>query len=224
MSPLAGTMLVEEIAPRLRASLPHAVPKVGSEDHDELIQDATAMAARILTSAEARGKAPTPGNVAFYALRSVQAGRRSTGATSTDVMHPGTQLRGRSRLRSLEEPVGWEDESGETLTLGEVLASEAEDPSVTAARNSDWKALVGLLDEKARSILNCLSEGRPLVEVAVCYGISRSGIQTLKEKLERVVAEFMGEDLLAQVQRLPRWKDNIRASRERLECRIERRA
>ena len=91
MSPIAGTMLVEEIVPRLRASLSHAIPKVGAEDHDELVQDATAIAARILVSAEARGKkSVTPGNVAFYALRSVQAGRRSTGSSETDVLSPGT--------------------------------------------------------------------------------------------------------------------------------------
>jgi len=224
MSPHAGTMLVEEIAPRLRASLPYAVPKVGSEDHDELVQDATAMAARILASAEAKGKAPTPGNIAFYALRLAKAGRRSTGSTSTDVMHPGTQLRRRSHLRSLEEPVGWEDESGEPLVLGEVLSGEADDPSMSGARNLDWQSLLPTLDDKARAILECLAEERPLREVAVTYRISRTSVQTLKEKLKLSVIEFMGTDLMAQVQRLPRWKDNIRASRERLECRMERRA
>ena len=74
----------------------------------------------------------------------------------------------------------YSDEGMEPLTLGEVLASEAEDPSVTGARNLDWHALLSTLDEKARSILNCLAEGRPLLEIAVAYGISRSGVQTLK--------------------------------------------
>jgi len=217
-------MLVEEIAPRLRASLPNAVPGVRAEDREELAQDATAMAAGILASAERRGKSFTPGNIAFYAICLAKSGRRSTGSTRTDVFHPGTQLRGRSRLRSLEEPVGWEDESGEPLVLGEVLSAEAADPSMSGARNHDWQALLPTLDEKARAVLECLAEERPLQEVAITYGISRSSVQTLKEKLKQSVLEFMGADLLAQVQRLPQWKDNIRASRESLACRIERRA
>jgi len=222
MSPIAGDMLVNEIAPRIR-SLTNTVPKVGAEDSEELIQDALAMAASILASVENRGKSSiTAGNIAFYAIRLAKAGRRSTGSSKTDVLSPGTQMNGRSRVCSLEEPIGWEEGADEALTLGELLESEAEDPSVTGARNLDWHALVALLDEKARAILKCLAEGRPLLEVAMTYRISRSGVQTLKQKLERVVDEFMGPDVLAQVQRLPRWKDNIRASRERVACRVER--
>ena len=38
------------------------------------------------------------------------------------------------------------------------------------------------------------------------------------------VREFLGEDLLAQVQAAPRWRDNITAGRERVACRLERQA
>jgi len=222
MSPHAGEMLIQEVAPRIR-SLTKTLQKVGVDDREEIYQDALAFAASLIASLEARGKQlVTPGNVAFFAVRLVvKAGRRSTGSSKTDVLHPGTQLSGRSRVHSLEEPV-YDEGTQEPLTLGEVLASEAEDPSVTGARNLDWHALLSTLDEKARHILKCLAEGRPLLEVALAYGISRSGVQTIKEKLKHVVTEFMGEDLLADVQRLPAWKDNIRASREKVACRIER--
>jgi hypothetical protein len=41
MSPQASFVLQEEIIPRLRASIPRNVNQVGSEDAEELIQDAT---------------------------------------------------------------------------------------------------------------------------------------------------------------------------------------
>ena len=42
MSPQAGLMLVEEIAPRLRSAIPNAVRRVGAEDSEELVQDGIA--------------------------------------------------------------------------------------------------------------------------------------------------------------------------------------
>lgn len=94
MSPQAGELLVHEIAPRLRSTIPYSVPCVGAEDAEELLQDALATAASLLASAEARGKTVTAGNVAYYALKHAQSGRRSTGFSKTDVLHPGTQLGG----------------------------------------------------------------------------------------------------------------------------------
>ena len=48
MSPQAGWILQEEIVPRLCGAVPKSVLCVGSEDHQELIQDAITMAARML--------------------------------------------------------------------------------------------------------------------------------------------------------------------------------
>jgi hypothetical protein len=47
MSPQAGWLLQEQVVPRLRSVIPHAVHCVGCEDAEELIQDATALAAGI---------------------------------------------------------------------------------------------------------------------------------------------------------------------------------
>jgi hypothetical protein len=213
-------MLVNEIAPRIRSGLGRLAPPVGAEDPEELAQDTVAMAAGILHSAQLKGKTVTPGKVAYYAMRLASAGRRSTGSGRTDVMHPGTQLHGRSRLRSMEDPVCSEEGTDEPL----VLASEAEDPAVTGARNLDWQALWLTLDERKRTALHCLVEGRPLTEAALALGISRTGARKLKKKLKAAVAEFLGADALAQVQKLPRWKDNLQAARERVACRVERQA
>jgi hypothetical protein len=48
MSPQAGWILQEEIVPRLRSAIPRNVNQIGSEDAEELIQDATVMAVLII--------------------------------------------------------------------------------------------------------------------------------------------------------------------------------
>ena len=64
MSPAAGDLLVEQIAPRLRSAIPKCVNMVGAEDAEELVQDAIAMAARMLHNVESAGKKVTAGNIA----------------------------------------------------------------------------------------------------------------------------------------------------------------
>ena len=51
MSPQAGYLLQEEVVPRLASAIPNAVAFIGSEDAEELIQDATAIAAKIMHNA-----------------------------------------------------------------------------------------------------------------------------------------------------------------------------
>jgi hypothetical protein len=221
MSPQTGELLVNEVAPRIRSSLP-GVHTIGAEDPEELEQDAVAIAAGLLASIEARGKQVTAGNVAYYAVKQIRQGRRSTGFFKTDAHHPAAQVSGRSRVVSLEEPVKYEEGSEEPLLLGEVLASEAEDPSATAGRNVDWATFVATLDELARAILLCLADERPLVEVAHSYRMSRSCVQGHKNRLSEAVQAFMGPELLQELQRPAQWRINIRAVRERLACRFER--
>ena len=222
MSPQAGELLVQEIAPRIRNSLANSMAQVGAEDRDELCQDGIAIAASLLASAEARGKSVSPGNVAFFASRLVRQGRRSTGQSTTDAMSPRSHIAGRSRVMSLEEPVNYEEGSDEPLVLGEVLATEAEDPSVTGARNLDWQAFTATLDELARTILQCLADERPLLEVAHAAGVSRSTIQNHKNRLSEAVRAFMGQELMQQLQGSPQWRINIRAAREKMAARYSR--
>ena len=70
-----------------------------------------------------------------------------------------TQIVGNSRVTSLAAPIPAPDDAlDEPRTLGDVLASDAEDPSETAARNLDWQALVAMLDEKALAVLHCMAD------------------------------------------------------------------
>ena len=224
MSSHADNVLIDEIVPRLRHLIPHHVAFVGAEDAEEVLQDATLMAARILDRARANGKAVTPGNIAFYTMLHSRSGRRSHSAGRSDAMGTRTQIVGHSRLHSLAAPVAPADESlDDPFTLGDVLASEAEDPAETAARNLDWQAFLATLDARTRAILNCLAHELPLQTVADEHAVSRSTVQTWRKTLPPAVRSFMGEELLHWLQQAPAWQENLRSFRAQLACRLERR-
>ena len=218
MSPQAGDLLLNQIVPRLHRSLSYNSPPFRIDDADELLQDATAIAAQLLDAVERNGKTVTPGNIAWYAGLQIRSGRRSTGHHRNDVMHPAARM----AVISLDAPMQAE-EGDECLSLGDVLTTDAEDPSETGARNLDWAALMEKLDRMGREILRAMAEEIPLREVAVRFGVSRSKIQDRRNQLTRTAREFLGEDVLAQSQQRPRWRDNVGAERERRACRIERR-
>jgi DNA-binding NarL/FixJ family response regulator len=224
MSPQVGWILQEEIVPRLRSAVPRVVNCVGCEDAEELVQDATAVAAKMLHSAEAAGKKVTSGNIAYYAIQHVKSGRRSTGSSAVDVMAIGTQLNGSTRINSLDEPAAVDEETGgESLTFNDVLSRDSEDPSTIAARNLDWQTLLTRLTEREKAVVVYLLEGKTVSDVAWAFKVSRSTMQESKNRLVNLIREFMGADILVEILRLPGWKDSLNASRERLACRFERR-
>ena len=174
MSPQAGWILQEEIVPRLRGAIPRTVKCVGCEDVQELIQDATATAAKMLDSAEAAGKSVTAGNIAYYAIQAIKFGRRSTGSSKTDVLGTGTQLNGSTRISSLDEPAGVEGElGGEMLTFNDVLSDDQEDPAMIAARHLDWQALLARLTEREKAIITFVLEGKTVSDVALVFQVTR---------------------------------------------------
>jgi hypothetical protein len=223
MSPKSGWLLVNEIVPRLRSAVPLVAHCIGAEDPEELIGDATLHAARILESAESRGRTITAGNAAYYAIQHTKSGRRSTGNSCCDVMAACTQLQGHSRLDSLETVVAEAQETGgEIYLLHDVLSSEAEDPATRAARRMDWSEFVSGLSERERSVINCIIEGRSLRDAAKSFRVCDSTMQGDKRKLAVKILDFMGFDILIEVRRSPRWKDDLITSRERLACKHER--
>jgi hypothetical protein len=222
MSPTAQKMLVEEILPRIRVSVLAGSTVVGADDHEELIQDATATAAKLLHSVEARGKAVTPGNICYYAVKLTRQGRRSTGQRKNNPMDPMAQLNHRSNMVSLDAPLTCETDGEEVMSLHEVLASKTEDPAMTATRRLDWDRLASFLDAMALEVLRCLIRGEDLTTAVPRLNRSRSALQTDKQRLARLVREHLGDNILHLVQQQPPWRDNIEASRERLACRQER--
>ena len=222
MSPSAGCLLVEQIAPRLRALVPKSVKPVGAEDGEELIQDAIVIAAQMLDRVEQTGKNVTAGNIAYYVLLHMRSGRRSQSANRTDAMSPGTQLDHHSTVLSFEEEVGYDPELDEPISLGQLLASEHEDPSMDAAKNLDWELFLATHDYRYGVILQGIAEGRSLKETAAIQNEWYPGMWALKQRMAEQVREYLGEEAISESVRLPRWKASISTDRERTACRADR--
>lgn len=215
--------ILHEVQPRLRTGIPQSVPLVGCDDVQELVQDGTVMALAILTSAQASGRNVTGGNVAFYTIKSLRSGRRSTGQRKGDVLNPMAQLNGAFRVHPLDETVGCSDDCPDgPLTFVESLAARTEDPAEAALRRLDWAPLVASLDPAAREVLGSLMRGEDLTKLVPRLKRSRSALQNDKERLARLVRTHLGEDVLRQVQEPPRWMDNLTARNEKTACRAER--
>jgi hypothetical protein len=219
-------LLLQEIKPRLESGIAQTVPQVGADDYDELVQDGLVMAMRILRSAQNAGKTVTAGNVAYYTLKHLRSGRRTTGCSRVDPLNAATQLAGRSRVHSLEEPIAGsagDETDGEPITLGEALASREDDPATEAARRLDWDQLVRTLDDVSKKILRTLGSGAPLRGLASRLRCRRSKLQKATERLAGIIREQLGKDILRQVQEQPAWRNNIVANREWMLCRLEHR-
>ena len=123
----------------------------------------------------------------------------------------------------MEEPVSTNDSGEESLTLGDVLESRADDPALEAGRRMDWAQLVQKLDRAARAVLVCLANGRDLTTLVSRLRRSRTSLQNDKERLARLVREILGADILALAGERAGWRTNLDAARQRQACRWERR-
>ena len=195
---------------------------VGCEDAQELIQDSIAMAAKLMHNVERARKKVTPGNIAYYTIQHIKSGRRSTGS-SVDVHGSGTQLNGKTRLNSLEEVVASDEEGGQIFTFNDVLSRDEEDPSTKAARKLNWEEFVSGLSPRDQSIIQFLIEGTSGSSIARKLGVCGSTIRNNKRTLATKILEFMGTDILIEVRRSPRWKQDLQATREKMAYRELRR-
>lgn len=223
MTAQAGSLLVEEIAPRLRTLVPKSVKPVGAEDPEELLQDAITIAAQMLDRVEQQNKKVTPGNIAYYVILHMRSGRRSQGSSRVDTMAAGTQLDGSSSVLSFEEEVGYDPELDEPITLEQLLASEHEDPSMEAARNLDWELFIGTHDYRYGIIVKGMAEGQSLKATAERSGHLYASLYGLKETLAEDVREYLGDEAIAESVMTPRWKACITVDREKASCRADRR-
>ena len=226
MSPQAGWILQEEVVPRLRSAIPRVVNCVGAEDPNELIQDATAMAARMIDRVEQQGKLGqiTASNIAYYTIQHCKSGRRANGTSRVDIMASATQLSGVTRLHSLNEVVA-EDECGvEIFELQDVISNDREDPATVAARQLDWDAFLDQLSHIEQLVVEFMSAGKTLRDVARKVGVSDSAMQTYRRKIAVKLLEFMGADVLRDLAIMPGWRINLDCEREAQACRNARRA
>ena len=224
MSPMAGSLLVDEIIPRLQNSIPMSVSRFGSEDIEELIQDGTVMAAQMLISAESKGKNVSAGNVVFYTIRLLQSGRRSTGSSKTDALGIGTQMSKRSSIDYLDAETEGSPETGTGPTLLELLCLDKGDPAFVIMRKLDWESFVVGLDARLLAFLDWVAQGKELSRLAALWKTTPSVIAKVRKELASKLQEFFGADLWTMLTDQPGWKDGLLASRERMACRYDRRS
>jgi hypothetical protein len=87
----------------------------------------------------------------------------------------------------------------------------------------DWDSFMAGLSERDKAIIHCIVEGEPLATLARKRHLNNSTIMYHKERLAKAIAEYMGCEILIDIQRRPGWKNSINCTRERLACREERR-
>jgi DNA-directed RNA polymerase specialized sigma24 family protein len=222
MSPMMEEMLVHDVVPRLRSAV-RSIPKIGCEDDEEIVQDATLMAARMMDSAEKAGQKFSGGNVAYYATRAARSGRRSYYSGRCDVMSPGCQIDGKARHESLDDEI--EFEIGEPGTLHDVISpfggnDRESDPAEEAARNLDWDSFLAAHPPRHRAAILVLVEGGTMREAGKRCGLKDSAAANLKRKIAADLIEFFGLDVIRRLidGTRPGWESDLRQSRERHLC------
>jgi hypothetical protein len=219
MSPRNSEMLINEVYPRLRKAA-RSIPKIGHEDDEEIVQDCTLMAARMMESAELAGHPITAGNASYFAVKAAKSGRRSYYTGRSDVMHPGCQIDGKARFEWLDGEV--EFETGDVGTLHDVVATygyqgQEPDPAEEAARNLDWSAFIASHPERYRMAISVLLEGGTMRDAGKVCGLKDSAAMNLRRRIAADLIEFFGEDVIRRLLdgTRPEWESDLRMARER---------
>ena len=211
MSPSAALMLEKQIYPIIRNTIPRTARPIGSEDSQELIQDATASAAEMLESMEKAGKKPLPNSIAYYSIQRTKSGRRSYGDNRSDVMFPGYQMDHEGSLCSMQDPVCDEDDA----TVGDTIASRSEDTASKVLRQIDWDAFLDTLDARKRRIVEEMMLGFGTGDIARLLAVTAPRIVQLKKEIARKIKDFMGDNILVDVGQESVWQRDIRCLREK---------
>jgi hypothetical protein len=219
---MLNEMLIAEVVPRLRAAL-RTIPKVGHEDDEEILQDTTLMAARMMDSAEKEGRTLPAASVAYYAARAARSGRRSYYSGRADALSPGCLMDGKAKHVSLDEEIVAEDREAPTRhdAFAPLDFQGAEpDPAEEAARNLDWEAFLADHSGRHRTAVEVLAKGGTMRQAGRLCGLGDSGASGLKRRIAADLLEFFGAEV---VRRLlggarPRWEAEVRAYRDRSLC------
>jgi len=109
------------------------------------------------------------------------------------------------------------------VALGDLLAGTHEDPSMAAARNIDWAEFLDGHDGRYTAMARCAVLGRPMNDLKKKFRVSDSTLSTFRRKMATDVHASMGEDVLREVCRRPRWQGDVEVEQEGARCRHERR-
>ena len=206
MSPALQQQFMSEIAPVLISTVPRVIRSVGSEDADELVQDALAEACRSVDSLERRNRPIHPSSVVYYTIQRLKTGRRSTSGGRTDVMSAGCQLDGRCQLDSLDAPLTFEGDEGDEMCLGDVIASRRDDPASRAVRELDWSEFMSELTSRQQQVVWATVTGFSGKEQARSMGVSAPRVTEHKCAIAKRATQFWGETVLQDAGDTPLWR------------------
>jgi FixJ family two-component response regulator len=86
----------------------------------------------------------------------------------------------------------------------------------------DWETFMAGLSTRDQAIIQFMIEGKTGSALARKLKVCDSTISNSKRNLAVKILEFMGCEILVDIQRSPRWKQDLQATRERMACREER--
>ena len=101
--------------------------------------------------------------------------------------------------------------------LHDVLSDDQEDPGTKAARKLDWETFMSGLSEREKAVVLQMIEGKTFSSIGRKLKLSPGTVKTTRIHLAQKAAEVMGADILVQAARLPQWKEDLNACRERVD-------
>ena len=225
MSPQAGYVLRDEIAPRIAGVVPRSIQPVGAEDHQELIADGICMAAQMIERVESQGKLGkiTASNIAYYCLQHMKSGRRARGSNTVDAHGTQTQLNGHTELHLMSEVVSQSETGDDIHELSDVISQDTEDPSTIAARNMDWAVLMSKLTTIERLLVECLTDGLTAREICRRVKMTKAKLALLQHEVAVKIRDVMGAEVLRDIIQVPQWRIGMDCERAMLACRADRR-
>ena len=164
------------------------IPRFVGDDDEEVVQDTTLMAARMMDSAEKAGQKFGAGNIAYYAAKAARSGRRSYYSGRCDAMSPGCQIDDRARLESMDAETEYVYDGAEPGTLHDVISPFASneresDPAEEAGRNLDWAQFLASHPPRHRIAMLVLVDGGTMREAGKRCGLKDGAAANLKRRI-----------------------------------------
>jgi DNA-directed RNA polymerase specialized sigma24 family protein len=223
MTSETGNIVLGSIVPIIERTIPRTVTPVGSDDHEELVQDAIVSACQMAESLERSNRPIIASSVAYYAIQRTKSGRRSQYGGRADALCSAAIMDGSSAPVSLDACLDLGTDDSDGLNLGDVLADHRDDPATLAARKMDWTAFMRRLPIQHRTVVTGTAIGTPSKDLAESLRVSPPRVTQIRREAGVRLRNSMGTDILAESTREIPWRRDLRCAMEsaasRHECR-----
>jgi FixJ family two-component response regulator len=78
------------------------------------------------------------------------------------------------------------------------------------------------LSARDQQIIQFISEGKSRSAMARELNVCTSTINYRKKNLALKIQEFIGDEILVDIQRSPRWKQDLQTIKEKMACKFDR--